>query len=103
VSALVTARFDGFIAGLGTAAGLRAVVGRWLRSPLGSFTDVMVELPDGHRVLLAPSADVAAFVAGTYIFDEVHVGPVHAESDGPHGVTSACVRWHGADQGLSPR
>jgi hypothetical protein len=78
----VTAQFDGWIAGLGTAAGLRAVVGRWLRSPLGSFTDVMVETPDGHRVLLAPSDDVAAFVAGTYVFDEVRVAPVRTDSDG---------------------
>lgn len=75
-------RFDGFIAGLGSVAGLRAVVGYWPRSPLGAFTDVMVERPDGHRVLLAPSAAVADFVAGTYTFDEVHVGPVSARTDG---------------------
>lgn len=75
-------RFDGFIAGLGTATGLRAVVGHWPRSPLGAFTDVMVEEPDGHRVLLAPSAAVAEFVAATYTFDEVRVGPVSARTDG---------------------
>lgn len=78
-------RFDGWIAGLGTAAGLRAVVGVWPRSPLGAFADVMVERPDGHRLLLAPSPAVADFVAGTYLFDEVRVGPVHARTDG--------VRW----------
>jgi hypothetical protein len=75
-------RFDGWIAGLGTAAGLRAVVGHWPRSPLGAFTDVMVERADGHRVLLAPTAEVAAFVGGTYVFDEVRIGPVHARVDG---------------------
>ena len=78
-------RFDGWIAGLGTATGLRAVVGIWPRSPLGAFADVMVERPDGHRLLLAPSPAVADFVAGTYRFDEVRVGPVHARTDG--------VRW----------
>lgn len=78
-------RFDGWIAGLGTAAGLRAVVGIWPRSPLGAFTDVMVERPDGHRLLLAPTPAVADFVAGTYLFDEVRVGPVLARTDG--------VRW----------
>ncbi|MBW0114835.1 hypothetical protein [Pseudonocardia abyssalis] len=78
-------RFDGFIAGLGTASGLRAVVGHWPRSPLGAFTDVMVERPDGHRVLLAPSDAVAEFVSATYTFDEVRVGPVTARTDG--------VRW----------
>jgi hypothetical protein len=75
-------RFEGFIAGLGTVAGLRAVVGHWPRSPLGAFTDVMVERPDGHRVLLAPSAAVAEFVAATYTFDDVRVGPVSARTDG---------------------
>jgi hypothetical protein len=77
----MTDRFDGWIAGLGTTGGLRAVVGRWVCSPFGAFTDVMVELPDGHRLLLAPSADVAAFVAGTYTFDEVCVGPVRVRAD----------------------
>jgi hypothetical protein len=69
-------RFDGWIAGIGTSAGLRAVVGHWPRSPLGAFTDVMVERADGHRVLLAPSADVAEYVGTTYVFDEVRIGAV---------------------------
>jgi hypothetical protein len=77
-------RFDGWIAGLGTAAGLRAVVGHWPHSPLGAFTDVMVERADGHRVLLAPSAEVAEFVSGTYAFDEVRLGPVRARVEGLH-------------------
>lgn len=77
-------RFEGFIAGLGTTSGLRAVVGHWPRSPLGAFTDVMVEHPDGHRVLLAPSDAVAEFVAATYTFDDVRVGPVTARTDGVH-------------------
>lgn len=81
-----TDRFDGWIAGLGSAAGLRAVVGHWPASPFGAFTDVMVELPGGHRVLLAPSREVADYVAGTYVFDEVLVVPVAAEVDGR--------RWH---------
>jgi hypothetical protein len=76
-------RFDGFIAGVGTEAGLRAVVGHWPRSPLGSFTDVMVELPDGHRMLLAPSDAVADFVSATYHFDEVVRTPVDTVVDGP--------------------
>jgi hypothetical protein len=66
-----TDRFDGYIAGLGTPRGLRVVVGHWPVSPLGAFTDVMVERPDGHRVLLAPDERVAEFVGSTYAFDEV--------------------------------
>lgn len=69
-------RFDGWIAGIGTSAGLRAVVGHWPRSPLGAFSDVMVERADGHRVLLAPSVDVAAYVGTTYVFDEIRIAPV---------------------------
>ena len=72
----MTDRFDGCIAGLGSPAGLRVVVGHWRSSPLGAFTDVMVEEEDGHRILLAPDERVAAFVGATYTFDEVRCGPV---------------------------
>ena len=75
-------RFDGWIGGLGTAAGLRLVVGHWPDSPLGAFTDVMLEQPDGHRVLLAPSQEVADFVATTYTFDEVRLVPVEMQVEG---------------------
>ncbi|WP_245607234.1 hypothetical protein [Pseudonocardia spinosispora] len=66
-------RFDGWIAGVGTSTGLRCVVGHWADSPLGPFTDVMVEQSDGLRVLLAPSSAVADFVAATYRFDDVRL------------------------------
>lgn len=83
-------RFDGCIAGIGTVAGLRVVVGHWSRSPFGMFTDVMVERPDGHRVLLAPDHEVAVFVAGTYRFDEVKVVPVQVRVEPSAGPT----HWH---------
>ena len=88
-SATDTDRFDGTIAGLGTAAGLRVVVGHWPASPLGAFTDVMVERPDGRRMLLAPDAAVAEFVSGTYTFDEVVLTPVDHEIDGDRRRVSA--------------
>lgn len=65
--------FDGHIAGIGTASGLRAVVGIWQHSPFGSFGDVMLQQPSGHRLLLAPSDEVAGFISATYSFDEVRV------------------------------
>ncbi|MBE7323558.1 hypothetical protein IEQ44_02685 [Nocardioides sp. Y6] len=77
-------RFEGHIAGVGTTSGLRAVVGRWSASPLGAFADVMVETATGHRLLLAPSEQVAHFVATTYHFDEVRVESV-VVSDSPTG------------------
>jgi len=42
----------------------------------------MLEEPDGHRVLLAPSDRVAEFVSSTYRFDEVVVGPVQVVAGG---------------------
>lgn len=70
--------FTGHIAGFGTAAGIRIVVGHWRESPFGGFTDVMVQQPDEQRVLLAPDGAVADFVASTYHFDSVEIGPVAA-------------------------
>ncbi|WP_243888798.1 hypothetical protein [Dermatophilus congolensis] len=71
--------FRGYIAGVGTQEGTRLVVGRWVDSPLGTFTDVMVERANGWRILLAPSAEVADFVTATYTFDEVITVPVSCE------------------------
>jgi hypothetical protein len=67
-------RFDGAIAGVGTHSGVRIVVGHWPRSPFGPVGDVMVEKPDGHRLLVAAPA-LAQFVAATYAFDDVRVAP----------------------------
>ena len=69
-------RFTGEICGFGTASGHRVIVGRWVTSPLGAFTDVMHEAPDGFRTLLAPNDAVAEFVSATYTFDEVRIVPV---------------------------
>jgi len=71
-------RFEGAIAGVGTAEGTRVVLGSWRRSPFGTgaagaFTDAMVERADGHRLLLAPTSEVAEYVSGVYRFDEVRV------------------------------
>lgn len=64
-------QFYGWIAGVGTTSGTRLVLGHWVRSPFGAFSDVMVAHPDGHRELLAPTASIAEFVAETYQFDTV--------------------------------
>jgi hypothetical protein len=72
--------FRGAIAGVGTTSGIRIVVGSWPESPLGRFADAMVQLPDGHRVLLAPHDDAVGFVAATYRFDETRVQPLEVEA-----------------------
>ena len=81
-------QFDGAIAGMGTTSGTRLVVGMWPLSPYGSVTDVMVERADGHRILLAPTQELADFIAGTYEFDEVRVTPVLRVRDGKKWMVS---------------
>ena len=78
-------RFDGWIAGLGTASGTRIVIGRWRRTPFGAFTDVMIEDATGHRRLIAPRPEVAEFIATTYTFDSVEIAHV--------GVTQKRREW----------
>jgi hypothetical protein len=69
-------RFEGHIAGIGTASGTRLVIGHWDTSPFGAFTDVMMEDAAGHRTLLAPTRDVADYVGATYAFDDVVLSPI---------------------------
>jgi len=57
-------------------------VGSWTDSAFGSFTDVMVQDADGLRTLMAPTDQVADYVAGTYSFDRVEVCPVTCARDG---------------------
>ncbi|MEU6773761.1 hypothetical protein [Streptomyces sp. NPDC046759] len=82
-------RFDGWIAGIGTASGTRVVLGHWPCSPFGPFSDVMVERADGHRLLLAPTRRTADFIAGTYAFDEVRVVPVEVRVTGNEWTVTA--------------
>lgn len=70
--------FHGHIAGFGTSAGVRMVIGTWSQSPFGAFTDVMVQTSQ-ERILLAPTSSVAEFVSSTYQFDRIVTGPVDAE------------------------
>lgn len=74
-------RFHGRILGAGSTHGVRLVIGDWAASPLGSFTDVMVATADDRRILLAPDADVADYVAATYSFDEVRLCAVRVVAD----------------------
>lgn len=69
-------QFAGEIAGLGTSSGVRVVIGIWRHTPYGPFADVMIEQPDGHRVLIAPTEEVAEVIIGLYTFDEIVIGPV---------------------------
>jgi hypothetical protein len=85
--------FEGFIMGVGSTSGIRLVVGIWARSPLGAFVDVMVELPGGHRILLAPTAEVGGFVGDVYTFDETRIQPVRvARTSATVTVTAADLR-----------
>ncbi|MFI8965815.1 hypothetical protein ACIGO8_27315 [Streptomyces sp. NPDC053493] len=82
-------RFDGWIAGIGTASGTRLVLGHWPRSPFGPLSDVMLERGDGHRLLLAPTETTADFIGATYSFDDVRVAPVRARVTGDEWTVTA--------------
>lgn len=75
-------RFTGCIAGASFTSGDTIVVGAWRQSPFGQVIDVMWVHPDRGRILLAPTSDVGAYVAGLYSFDEVLVTPVEGGWDG---------------------
>ncbi|MDI9932660.1 hypothetical protein QM588_19760 [Rhodococcus sp. IEGM 1354] len=81
---MTRSRFHGEIYGVGTTSGVRIVVGHWTRSPLGEFTDVMIQFADGRRLLVAPSEAVREFVTATYSFDSTELVPV-AFSEQPDG------------------
>ena len=67
--------------GAAFSSGHRIVVGRWSRSPLGGFCDVMWRQPDGARVLLAPTEAVRGFVSRHYRFEETRILPVAVTQD----------------------
>ena len=71
--------FRGQIAGVGSSSGVRVVVGHWTDTPLGEFSDAMVETAAGHRVLLAPHWEASEFIGATYSFDEVRIEPFTVE------------------------
>ena len=73
---MTSVELAGVIASAGFASGHRIVVGSWKRGPLGPMNDVMWARPDGTRVLIAPSAEVAEFVTSIYRFDEVVIDDV---------------------------
>ncbi|MEN3122685.1 hypothetical protein [Janibacter sp. LM] len=81
MTSTVLDRFRGRILGAGSSSGVRLVIGDWSSSPLGSFTDVMVATADDRRILVAPDAAVADYVAATYSFDEVRLCPVTLATD----------------------
>jgi hypothetical protein len=76
-------QFTGWIAGLGTDSGHRVVIGHWPTSPYGLVTDVMVEDPAGHRILYAPTPQLAGFLRAAYRFDDVQVATCRARCSGP--------------------
>jgi len=86
-------RLGGQILGVGSASGVRLVVGRWLRTPLGPFADVMAERADGHRILLAPTEEVRDLIARTYVFDETRVEPVVVSVEGDEWLLESPSLW----------
>lgn len=57
----------------------------------------MVERPDGHRVLLAPSREVADFVAATYSFDTIRIVGVTVRDGEPDVGGERAADWGDLD------
>ena len=68
----------GVVSSVGFESGDRFVIGHWLSSPIGAFTDLMWATPDGLRHLRVPSARALAFVSGIYAFDTAEVSSLTA-------------------------
>lgn len=79
---MIRQRFRGQIAGVGSTSGIRVVVGHWHDTPLGEFSDAMVESAGGHRVLLAPRPEVAELIEAAYSFDETRIEPFTVTATG---------------------
>ena len=74
-----TVELRGLIASAGFASGDRIVIGHWLTTPIGPFTDVMWARPDGERRLLAPSFEALELITGIYHFDREEVVDVRSQ------------------------
>tara|TARA_B100000212_G_scaffold341639_1_gene325405 strand:- start:9514 stop:10518 length:1005 start_codon:yes stop_codon:yes gene_type:complete len=68
--------FSGRITSSGFETGDRIVVGAWKTSVFGEFADIMWAKPDGTRVLIAPTKEIAEYVTAMYSFDEVIIEDV---------------------------
>jgi hypothetical protein len=74
----------GTISSVAFEAGHRFVVGNWVSSPVGRLVDVMWVDDSGHRTLLTPTEEGAAFITSIYRFDEVRIEPLTVEGDSRH-------------------
>ena len=74
--------FQGRITSSGFQTGDRIVVGAWNASPFGNFTDIMWAKPDGTRVLIAPTQEIADYVTAMYSFDEVILEEIVSKEEG---------------------
>ncbi|MBT4066484.1 MAG: DoxX family membrane protein [Euryarchaeota archaeon] len=63
--------FQGRITSCGFESGDRIVVGDWVSSPFGKFTDIMWATKEGKRILIAPNNQISDYVQSLYTFDEI--------------------------------
>ena len=71
--------FEGRITSSAFSSGERIVIGDWLNSPHGSFTNIMWARPDGKRILVSPSIECANYVSNIYSFEEVIIAPLNVK------------------------
>ena len=71
--------FKGRITSSSFSSGERIVIGDWVDSPLGSFTNIMWARADGKRILISPSPECASYVSNLYSFEEVIISPLNVK------------------------
>ncbi len=73
--------FEGRITSCGFSSGDRIVIGTWINTPFGSFSDIMWAKPDGTKVLIAPNQKIANYISSLYDFDIIKIEKLDIESD----------------------
>lgn len=73
--------FEGRITSCGFSSGDRIVIGTWINTPFGSFSDIMWAKPDGTKVLIAPNQKIANYISSLYDFDIIKIEELDIESD----------------------
>ena len=72
--------FKGRITSSAFSSGDRIVIGDWMESPLGRFTDIMWADSTGKRILIAPSKEIADYVNSMYTFEETRIEGINIQN-----------------------
>ncbi len=72
--------FKGRITSSAFSSGDRIVIGDWMESPMGRFTDIMWADTAGKRILIAPTKEIADYVNSMYTFEETIIEEINIQN-----------------------